>query len=144
MEHIEISRHFNVPAERAYGFVTDPHNWPRFIPGLISVDPVARYAAPGDTAAMTTKLLGRQRRVEMTIERLEPNRYFAYSSRQDGLPVAHHERIFSPDADGFTLKMSVAYEARSGIRGLLDRILVTPAVRRLFVRTLDALATALA
>lgn len=144
VERVVISRHFGVPAERAYAFITDMRNWSRFFPGFVSLDPESRCSAPGDVASLTTKLFGRERRVQLTFERFEPNRSFAYTSRQEGLPDAHHERTFTADGDGFTFNLSVAYEARPGLRGLVDRVVLTPAIRRLLRRTLDALEVALA
>ena len=144
MQRIEVSRHFGVPAERGYAFITDMRNWSRFFPGFIALDPESRCSAPGDVASLTTKLFGRERRVRLTFERMEPNRSFSYVSRQDGLPDAYHERTFISDGDGFTFKMSVTYTARPGVRGLVDRVVLTPAVRRLLRRTLDALEVALA
>jgi carbon monoxide dehydrogenase subunit G len=144
VERIEVSRHFNIPAERAYAFITDMRNWSRFFPGFVSLDPESRCSAAGDVASLTTKLFGRERHVQLTFERLEPNRSLAYTSRQEGLPDAHHERTFTADGNGFTFNMSVAYEARSGLRGVGDRLVLKPAVRRLLRRTLDALDVALA
>jgi carbon monoxide dehydrogenase subunit G len=140
---IEMSRHFGVPAERAYAFITDMRNWSRFFPGFVSLDPESRFTAPGDVASLTSKLLGRERHVQLTFERMEPNRSFAYTSRQEGLPDAYHERTFMADGDGFTFNLSVTYEARPGLQGLVDRVVLPSAVRRLLRRTLDALEVAL-
>jgi len=63
---------------------------------------------------------------------------------QEGLPVAHHERTFTAEGDGFTFNLSVAYEARRGLRGVVDRVVLKQAVRRLLQQTLDALEVAFA
>ena len=139
MQRVELSRHLNVPAERAYEFITDMRNWRSFFPGFIALDPTSRCGTAGDVARLTSKLMGRERRVEITFERFETNTSFAYSSRQDGLPVAHHERKFTPDRDGCMFDLAVAYEPRSGLQGLLDRVVLRAAVRRLLQRTVDAL-----
>jgi len=40
--------------------------------------------------------------------------------------------------------LSVAYEARRGLRGVVDRVVLKQAVRRLLQQTLDALEVAFA
>jgi hypothetical protein len=92
---------------------------------------------------VTSTIFGRQRRVELTLERIDPNRSFAYRSRQEGLPDAQHERTFTRDGDGFRFGLSVSYQPRNGAQGLLDRVVLNAAVRRLLARTLDALDVAL-
>jgi carbon monoxide dehydrogenase subunit G len=144
MERVEASRHFGVPAERAFAFITDTRNWAQFFPGFVALDPTSRFAVPGDVASLTSKILGRDRRVYLTLERIDPNRSFSYTSRQEGLPDAHHERTFTPEGEGFRFGLSVSYQPRRGLRGLVDRIVLRPAVRRLLARTLDALEVALA
>jgi hypothetical protein len=86
-----------------------------------------------------TRLLGRERELELTIEAFEPNRLVTYASTQPGLPDAHHERHFEPDGDGFVYRLVVEYEPRRGIAGLLDRLLLERGVRRAFERTFVAL-----
>jgi hypothetical protein len=139
VQRIEVSRHYRVPVERAYGFIMETRNWSRFFPGFIALDPKSRWTAPGDTAWLTISLLGRQRGVTLTLERIQPNSSLSYTSRQNGLPEAHHERIFIADQDGFTFNLLVAYQARGGLPGVMDRTVVKRGVRRLLQRTLDAL-----
>jgi hypothetical protein len=47
------------------------------------------------------------------------------------------------DGDGFNFNLSVTYEARPSLQGLVDRFVLPSAVRRLLRRTLDALDVAL-
>lgn len=144
VQRIEVSRHYGIPVARGYAFVTDVRNWSQFFPGFIALDPESRWTAAGDVASLTTKLLGRTRRVTLTLERIEPHHDFSYTSTQEGLPVAHHERTFTAEGDGFTFNLSVAYEARRGLRGVVDRVVLKQAVRRLLQQTLDALEVAFA
>src|SRR2546421_10942506 len=139
VQRIQASRHFRVSAERASGFITDMRNWSTFFPGFVALDPESRWTAVGDVASLTTELFGRKRHMQLTLDRIEPNRAFSYTSRQEGLPDAHHERTFSADSGGFTFHLSVTYEPRPGLPGIADRILLRSAVRRLLYRTLDAL-----
>src|SRR5438105_11443870 len=130
VQRIQTSRHFRVSAERAYGFITDMRNWSTSFPGFVALDSESRWTAVGDVASLTTELFGRKRHVQLTLDRIEPNRVFSYTSRQEGLPDAHHERTFSADSGGFTFHLSVTYEPRPGLQGIADRIVLRSAVRR--------------
>ena len=82
--------------------------------------------------------------LSLTLERIEPHHDFSYTSTQEGLPVAHHERTFTAEGDGFAFNLSVAYEARRGPQGVVDRVVLEQAVRRLLQQTLDVLEFAFA
>jgi uncharacterized protein YndB with AHSA1/START domain len=139
MERVEAARRYGVPVERGFGFITDTANWPTFWPGYVRLEPGSRWGAPGDTARLVTRLLGRERELTMTIETFEPNRLVTYTSTQPGLPSARHERHFEPDDDGFVYRLAVEYVPRRGVAGLSDRVLLPRGIRRAFDRTFDAL-----
>jgi hypothetical protein len=75
----------------------------------------------------------------MTIMAFEPNRLVTYTSTQQGLPDAIHERRFEPDGQGFVYRLVVEYEPRGGVRGFFDRALLERGIRRAFERTFVAL-----
>jgi uncharacterized protein YndB with AHSA1/START domain len=139
MPRIEAVRHYAVPVERGFAFITDTANWPTFWPGYVRLEEDSRWGAPGDTARMVTRLLGRERELTMTVTRWEPDRLVTYTSTQRGLPDARHERGFEPDGDGFTYRLVVEYEPRGGIAGVFDRVLLARGIRRAFEQTFDAL-----
>jgi uncharacterized protein YndB with AHSA1/START domain len=139
MERIEAAQRFDVPVERGFAFITDTANWPKFWPGYVRLAKGSSWAAPGDTALLVTRLLGRERELAMTITSFEPNRLVAYTSTQPGLPDARHERHFEPDGDGFVYRLVVEYEPRSGLAGGFDRVLLARGIRRAFERTFVAL-----
>jgi len=139
MRRIEAAHRYDVPADRGFAFVTDPANWPRFWPGYVALDERSRWAAHGDTARLTTRLLGRERMLTMTIVALEPNRLVTYTSTQPGLPDAFHERHFEAADHGFVYRLVVEYEPRAGIAGVLDRALLPRGIRRAFRQTFAAL-----
>ena len=139
MERVEASHRYGVPVERGFGFITDTANWPTFWPGYVRLEPGSRWGAPGDTARLVTRLLGRERELTMTIETFEPNRLVTYTSTQPGLPDARHERHFEPDAGGFVYRLVVEYSPRGGVSGLFDRVLLRRGIRRAFEQTFDAL-----
>ena len=97
------------------------------------------WGAVGDTARLTTRLLGRERELTMTVMAFEPDRLVTYTSTQPGLPDAHHERHFEPDGEGFVYRLVVEYEPRRGIGGLFDRLLLDRGIRRAFQSTFAAL-----
>jgi uncharacterized protein YndB with AHSA1/START domain len=136
---VEASRRFDVSVERGFAFITDTANWSKFWPGYIRLVDGSRWGASGDTARLVTRLLGRERELAMTITAFEPNRLVAYTSTQQGLPDAFHERRFAADGDSFVYGLAVEYEPRRGIAGLFDRILLRRGIRRAFERTFDAL-----
>ncbi len=139
MVRVEDTHRYAVPVERGFAFITEPANWARFWPSFVRLDPGSRWGAPGDTARLVTRLLGRERELEMTLTALEPNRLVAYTSRQPGLPDARHERHFEPDGDGFVYRLVVEYEPRGGLRGPYDRVVLVHGIRRAFRSTFEAL-----
>ena len=139
MERIEAAHRFDVPVERGFAFITETANWPKFWPGYVRLEEGSRWGAPGDTARLVTRLLGRERELTMTVTTFEPNHLVTYTSAQPGLPDARHERHFEPDGDGFVYRLVVEYEPRGGLAGGFDRILLARGIRRAFERTFVAL-----
>jgi uncharacterized protein YndB with AHSA1/START domain len=139
MERVEAAHRYDVPVERAFGFITDTANWPKYWPGFVRLQEGSRWGARGDTARLVTRLFGRARELTMTITAFEPNRRVTYTSTQPGLPDAHHERHFQPDGDGVVYRLVVEYEPRGGIAGVFDRVLLARGIRRAFERTFAAL-----
>jgi hypothetical protein len=136
---IEASHECRVPVERGFAFITDTANWPRFWPGYVRLEPGSSWGAPGDTAKLVTKILGRERTLTMTVTAFEPNRLVAYTSTQTGLPDARHERHFEAKGGGFVYRLVVEFEPRSGLRRALDRVVLARGVRRAFDSTFAAL-----
>ena len=132
-------RYDDVPVERAFAFVTDTANWPRYWPGFVRLEEGSRWGEVGATARLVTRLLGRERKLTMTVTEFEANRLVAYSSTQPGLPDARHERHFEPTGQGFVYRLVVEYEPRDGVSGLFDRLVVARGIRRAFESTFEAL-----
>ena len=139
VKRLEAAHRYDVPVERGFVFVTDTANWSKFWPGYVRLEDGSSWGAVGDTAGLTTRLLGRERELTMTITAFEPNRLVTYNSTQPGLPDASHERHFEPDGEGFVYRVVVAYEPRSGIAALFDRLLLERGIRRAFQSTFAAL-----
>ncbi len=143
-KRVQAEHRFDVPVERGFAFVTDTANWQLFWPGYVRLEDGSRWGATGDTARLVTRLVGRKRELELTLESIEANRLVTYSSRQAGLPDAHHERHFDAEGDGFRYRLVVEYEPRRGPSGLVDRVILPHLVRRALARTIAALERALA
>ena len=139
MTRIESSHRFAVPVEQGFAFITDTENWPSFWPGYVRLEPGSTWGAPGDTAHLVTRILGRERTLAMTVTAFDPNRLVTYTSTQPGLPDARHERHFESGGDGFVYRLVIEYEPRSGIKGILDRVLLPRGIRRAFASTFAAL-----
>ena len=139
MVRVEDTHRYEVPVEQGFGFITSTANWPSFWPSFVRLEPGSRWGAVGDTARLVTRLLGRERELEMTITGFEPNRLVTYTSRQPGLPDARHERHFEPDGGGFVYRLVVEYEPRGGVAGLYDRTLLAGGIRRAFRSTFASL-----
>ncbi|HET9324836.1 MAG TPA: SRPBCC family protein [Gaiellaceae bacterium] len=141
---IEHEHVFGVAVEDGFAFITDMRNWPQYWPGLVRVAPGSRWSEPGDEARVVTRLLGREVELHMTLRTFDPNRLVEYESRQRGLPDARHERHFLPADGGFRYRLVVAYEPRSALRGVYDRVLVRRGVERALRQTIANLRPLLA
>jgi uncharacterized protein YndB with AHSA1/START domain len=136
---IEAAHRYAAPVEQAFTFITDVANWRSFWPGYVRLEPGSSWGARGDTAKLVTRILGRERTLTMTLTELEPNRLVAYTSTQPGLPDARHERHFEGDDSGLVYRLVVEFEPRSGLRGVLDRVVLPRVIRRAFASTFAAL-----
>ena len=134
-----VSRRFAFPLREGYEFITDPACWPQYWPNLISVAPESRWSEPGDSARLTLKLLGRPTELVMTLSRIEPYRLVEYSSVQQGLPAASHQRLFAEAEGGFDYRIVVELERRSGLCRPFDRVIVARAVERVARQTVENL-----
>ncbi len=141
MVRIEQSRVFPVDREAGFDYITEPTNWPSFWPDLVDIPDLdrTRWKTPGDTARLRMRLAGRITDLHMTLDRLDRPTLVLYHTSQQRLPAAVHERHFEPADGGFTYRLVVSFEPRSGPAGLLDRTLVRLAAARALGRTLDNL-----
>ena len=139
MKRISAARRYDVPVEHGFAFITNPENWSKFWPGYVRLEPGSRWRASGDEARLVTRLLVRERELTMRVDAFERNRRVDYTSRQPGLPDAHHERHFQADGQGFVYRLVVEYEPRRGIPRIFDTVLLPRAIRRAFERTFAAL-----
>jgi hypothetical protein len=141
---VEAAHRFDASVEHGFAFITNTTNWSRYWPGFVRLREGSQWQAPGDTARLITRLLGRERELTMTLTAFERDRLVAYTSTQPGLPDASHERHFERDGDGFVYRLVVEYEPRGGVTGVFDRSLVKRGIVRAFRSTFAALERELA
>jgi hypothetical protein len=142
VSRVEATHRYDVPVDRGFAFITNTANWPSFWPGYVRLEEGSSWSATGDTARLVTRLLGRDRLLTMTITAFETNRLVQYTSTQDGLPDAFHERRFEPGGDGFVYGLVVEYEPRGGLAGAFDRFVLPRGILRAFSDTFAALEQA--
>jgi hypothetical protein len=68
---VEDTHRFAVSIEQGFAFITDTANWPEYWPSFVRLEPGSRWGEPGDTARLVTRLLGRERELEMTVTAFE-------------------------------------------------------------------------
>jgi hypothetical protein len=136
---LELEREFPVGVGDGFAYITDPGRWADYWPRFVRLAPATRWAAPGDRAAVTLKMLGREVELRMTLARLERDRLVEYTSEQHGLPAARHQRLFEPRGSRFGYRIVVEYTPRPGWRGVYDRTLVRRAILRTMRDTLTNL-----
>jgi Polyketide cyclase / dehydrase and lipid transport len=133
---LELTHRFAIPLRDGFDYIVEPRNWPEYWPGLIRVQPGSRWRAPGDRARVVMRLLGRSVELEMTLHVFDPYRLIEYTSVQQGLPDARHERGFSAVGGGFEYRLAVVFEPRTGLRGAFDRGPFRRAIQRTMQRTI--------
>jgi uncharacterized protein YndB with AHSA1/START domain len=123
---LEVERRFPVGVREGFDYIVDQANWPEYWPGLVRIEPGARWGEPGDVTRIVVRSLRRELPMEMTLRRYEPYRLVEYTSSQPGLPDLRHERHFEDAGGELHYRIAVEFEPR----GLYDRILVRRAIGR--------------
>jgi hypothetical protein len=98
-----------------------------------------RWREVGDRAAVVIETRGRPTELRMTLEEFVPYDRVVYRSSQEGLPDLHHERLFRDEGGRLRYTLVIAYEPRSGLRGLFDRLIFPRYVRASLAETMDNL-----
>jgi hypothetical protein len=144
MTRVELTHTFPVSVGDAFAYITDTKNWKEFFPNFVRLhDPAhAKWNSPGDEVTVVIRLLGRDVEVHMTLRQFQKDTRVTYVSRQQGLPDASHERHFRGVPEGFEFRPVVAFEHRSGLAGLFDRLLVKRAVAGALRKTIENLDSA--
>ena len=141
MIRVELTHDFPVPVGDAFAYITDTRNWSAFFPSFVRLDDAAhaKWDTPGDRVTVVIRLFGRDVEVNMALQTFQRDSLVTYVSRQQGLPDASHERHFKSVPGGFEFHPVVAFEPRSGLAGLFDRILVKRAIAGALRKTIENL-----
>jgi hypothetical protein len=144
MIRVELTHTFPISVGDGFAYITDTKNWNAFFPNFVRLDDAAsaKWDTPGDKVAVVIRLLGREVQVNMTLEQYQKDNRITYVSRQRGLPDASHERHFRSVPGGFEFRPVIAFEPRSGLAGLLDRLVVGRAVAGALTKTVENLESA--
>jgi Polyketide cyclase / dehydrase and lipid transport len=144
MIRVEHTHTFPVSVGDGFAYITDTRNWNAFFPNFVRLHDAARarWDTPGDQVTVVIRLLGREVQVRMTLEQYQRDTRVTYVSRQQGLPDASHERHFRGVPNGFEFRPVVAFEPRSGLAGLFDRLLVRRAIAGALATTIENLESA--
>jgi hypothetical protein len=127
--------------EEGFDYITDLRNWPSYWPKFVELQSAetTRWREPGDTATVVIEARGEPTAMHMTLGEFVPYDRVVYTSTQDGLPPFQHERHFREVDGRLRYTLVIAYEPRSGPRGLVDRFIVPRHVRASLVETMDNL-----
>ncbi len=109
-----------VPQDEAFGFVSDPVNWPLFFSSMRSAQRQEGWGKVGGRAQLVTRFPGRVVTSEIELTEWDPPRRFRYISRQRGSPDLDNDRVFEPAGTGTRLRCVTTVEARPGARALAD------------------------
>ena len=117
-----------LPVDEAFDFVTDPANWPTFVP-MESAQALEGWGAPGGKARMVTRFLGRD--VTTDLELLEwsrPNK-FRYIGRNEG-PDMDNSRVFEAVPGGTRLTATTTVHRGPGLSALVALVAIRRLMRR--------------
>lgn len=133
-----------LPPEEAFAFMADPLNWPRFSPGVRTVDKDDDWGHVGGHARLTNVILGRTLTMTLELTEWDPPKAFRYTVSQGDAPGNDdNRRTFQPVAGGTRLAGTTEIPTRRGAAGLLDRLQMA-LVRAVFATAMSRLPSAAA
>jgi Polyketide cyclase / dehydrase and lipid transport len=141
LPRIEVSRTVPVSLKEGFDYVTQIRNWPKFLPGYVGVDDEEHvsWGKPGDKLTLRVRNYGRVVAVKMHLDEVQPYVRILARSEQPGLPDFRHERYFRDEDGAFGCTNVIAFEPRSGFKGLIDRFVLPVLIRRNLRKTLGDL-----
>jgi hypothetical protein len=105
---LEVERRFPVGVREGFDYIVDQANWLEYWPGLVRIEPGARWGEPGDVTRIVVRSLRRELPMEMTLRRFDE-------------PRGLYDRILVRRAVGRALNTTVANLDRAFGAGKLNR-----------------------
>lgn len=141
MPRVEETRVLPVSREEGFAYITNVRNWRSYWPKLLDIPNEDRvsWSKPGDTARVVLDVRGKPTELSMRLHEFRPPELVTYDSTQPGLPAFHHERHFREKDGALEYTLVITFEPWPALRGGVDRLFVTPIVRRSLTETLDNL-----
>ena len=143
MRRVDASRQLPAEPQRAFDFVADLANLPRWQSGIVS----AELTSPppvgiGSTAHVVRELMGQRLAVDLTVTAYDPGRRIGLSSAASGIGIEALLEL-EPAATGSLARFSMEIRAQSVFMKPLEGVVAGAASSDL-ATSLDRLGTALA
>ena len=129
--HVTAQRTIDAPAERVYRFLADyREHHPHFLPPAFSdfqVEPGGFGA--GTVVRFTLAIGGRRREFRQRVDEPVPGSVLTESDLDSGAVTTF---TVTPDGDRSKVQVETAYEGAAGVSGLVERLLASRLLRRLY------------
>lgn len=100
MREVVFGADLTAPPVRAFAFVSDPRNWPRFFASMRSAEIIDGWEQPGGRARLVTRFLGMDVVSDLELLEWDPPHAFRFVARQRGRPELDNRRTFTATAGG--------------------------------------------
>jgi ribosome-associated toxin RatA of RatAB toxin-antitoxin module len=135
----QAERSIPAPAADVYRFIADyERHHPRFVPpkAIHDLEIEEGGVGAGTVFRVTVTAAGGSQIYHMRVDEPEPGRVLT-ESEIDGSTVTTY--AVEPDGERCRVRLVTTWEPRSGISGLVDRLLGPPVATRLYRRVLEGL-----
>lgn len=130
MGHISNSININSPLPKVFEYVTNPQNWTRYVPSLISVKNVSNDPpVKGTTFDWTYRVLGMNFKGKGSVTAYSKDKKFAIKM-YGAFPITE-TFIFEGDANSTILSFEVSYELPGKVLSVVSKM---PVIERVHTR----------
>ncbi len=130
MAHINKSININAPLSKVFEYVTNPENWTRYVPSLISVKNISNEPpVKGTTFDWTYRVLGINFRGKGIVTAYNKNKKFAIKM-EGSFPITE-TFLFEGDVSSTRLSFEVSYELPGKVLSVVSKM---PIIERVHAR----------